>query len=133
MFINQVTGAFGLDYSTQIEQTVNIVGSVLTLLAGLGIVVDNNSKGIKDSGMAQELTKPRNDITDPVEFKSRIELDKEDLGILTPIEYENPEPDTDDSDEVSIEDEELFGGSEVTEVDADDNTRGRIFLEREVK
>lgn len=133
VFSNQITSAFGMDYSVQIEQTVNIVGSILTLLAGIGIVVDNNSKGLIDSGMAQELTKPRNEYIDPVEFKSKIELDKEDLGILTPIEYENPEPDTDDSDEVSVEDEELFGGSEVTEVDADESTRGRVFAEEEIK
>lgn len=70
LFANQITSAFGLDYSAQIEQGVNIIGSILTLLAGLGIIVDNNTKGLKDSGMAQELTKPRDENVDPVEFKA---------------------------------------------------------------
>src|SRR5699024_12580553 len=68
VFANQITGAFGLDYSAQIEQGVNIVGSILTLLAGLGIIVDNNTKGLKDSDIVQtDYTKPR-DSKDPNEF-----------------------------------------------------------------
>uniref|UniRef100_A0AAU6MXU2 Holin n=1 Tax=Staphylococcus phage 184DA TaxID=3110532 RepID=A0AAU6MXU2_9CAUD len=70
VFANQITGAFGLDYSAQIEQGVNIIGSILTLLAGLGIIVDNNTKGIKDSGIAQTYTKPRNENVDPVQFQA---------------------------------------------------------------
>lgn len=65
LFINQLTGAFGLDYSSQVEQGVNIVGSILTLLAGLGILVDNNTKGIKDSVIVQtDYHEPR-DSKDP--------------------------------------------------------------------
>ena len=68
LFANQITGAFGLDYSAQIEQGVNIIGSILTLLAGLGIIVDNNTKGLKDSDIVQtDYTKPR-DSKDPNEF-----------------------------------------------------------------
>lgn len=70
VFANQITGAFGLDYSAQIEQGVNILGSILTLLAGLGIIVDNNTKGLKDSGIAQSYTKPRNENVDPVQFQA---------------------------------------------------------------
>lgn len=70
VFANQITGAFGLDYSAQIEQGVNIIGSILTLLAGLGIIVDNNTKGLKDSGIAQSYTKPRNENVDPVQFQA---------------------------------------------------------------
>lgn len=70
LFANQITGAFGLDYSAQIEQGVNIIGSILTLLAGLGIIVDNNTKGLKDSGIAQSYTKPRNENVDPVQFQA---------------------------------------------------------------
>ncbi len=65
VFINQLTGAFGLDYSSQVEQGVNIIGSILTLLAGLGILVDNNTKGIKDSIIVQtDYHEPR-DSKDP--------------------------------------------------------------------
>ena len=70
LFANQVTGAFGIDYSAQIEQIVSIIGSILTLLAGVGIIVENNTKGLKDSGIAQTYTKPRNEHVDPVQFQS---------------------------------------------------------------
>lgn len=70
LFANQVTGAFGIDYSAQIEQIVSIIGSILTLLAGVGIIVENNTKGLKDSGIAQTYTKPRNEHIDPVQFQS---------------------------------------------------------------
>lgn len=70
LFANQVTGAFGIDYSAQIEQIVSIIGSILTLLAGIGIIVENNTKGLKDSGIAQTYTKPRNEHIDPVQFQS---------------------------------------------------------------
>lgn len=65
---NQVAGLFGVDYSAQIEQLVTISGTVLTLLAGLGVIVDGTTKGVSDSGMAMELTKPRNEHENPVEF-----------------------------------------------------------------
>ena len=68
VFANQVTGAFGVDYSAQIEQGVNIIGSILTFLAMIGVVVDNNTKGIKDSEIVRtDYKKPRND-KDPNEF-----------------------------------------------------------------
>lgn len=70
LFANQVTGAFGIDYSAQIEQIVSIIGSILTLLAGVGIIVDNNTKGLKDSGIAKTYTKPRNEHIDPVQFQA---------------------------------------------------------------
>ena len=65
---NQVAGLFGVDYSAQIEQLVTISGTVLTLLAGLGVIVDGTTKGVSDSGMAMELTKPRDEHENPVEF-----------------------------------------------------------------
>ena len=65
---NQVASLFGVDYSAQIEQLVNISGTVLTLLAGLGVIVDGNSKGIRDTGIALEYTEPRDENKNPVEF-----------------------------------------------------------------
>lgn len=65
---NQVAGLFGVDYSAQIEQLVTISSTVLTLLAGLGVIVDGTTKGISDSGMAMELTKPRDESENPVDF-----------------------------------------------------------------
>ncbi|VEV88447.1 holin [Staphylococcus phage Stab23] len=133
LFANQITGAFGLDYSAQIEQGVNIVGSILTLLAGLGIIVDNNTKGIKDSEIVQaDYTKPR-DSKDPNEFvqwqanantASTFELDN----------YENnAEPDTDDSDEVPAIEDEIDGGSAPSQDEEDTEEHGKVFAEEEVK
>ena len=133
VFTNQITGAFGLDYSAQIEQGVNIVGSILTLLAGLGIIVDNNTKGIKDSDIVQtDYTKPR-DSKDPNEFvqwqanantASTFELDN----------YENnAEPDTDDSDEVLAIEDEIDGGSAPSQDEEDTEEHGKVFAEEEVK
>lgn len=133
LFINQLTGAFGLDYSSQVEQGVNIIGSILTLLAGLGILVDNNTKGIKDSDIVQtDYIKPR-DSKDPNEFvqwqanantASTFELDN----------YENnAEPDTDDSDEVPAIEDEIDGGSAPSQDEEDTEERGKVFAEEEVK
>ena len=133
VFANQITGAFGLDYSAQIEQGVNIVGSILTLLAGLGIIVDNNTKGLKDSDIVQtDYTKPR-DSKDPNEFvqwqanantASTFELDN----------YENnAEPDTDDSDEVLAVEDEIDGGSAPSQEEEDTVEHGKVFAEEEVK
>ena len=133
VFANQITGAFGLDYSAQIEQGVNILGSILTLLAGLGIIVDNNTKGLKDSDIVQtDYTKPR-DSKDPNEFvqwqanantASTFELDN----------YENnAEPDTDDSDEVPAIEDEIDGGSAPSQDEEDTEEHGKVFAEEEVK
>ena len=133
VFANQITGAFGLDYSAQIEQGVNIIGSILTLLAGLGIIVDSNTKGLKDSDIVQtDYTKPR-DSKDPNEFvqwqanantASTFELDN----------YENnAEPDTDDSDEVPAIEDEIDGGSAPSQDEEDTEEHGKVFAEEEVK
>lgn len=133
LFANQITGAFGLDYSAQIEQGVNIIGSILTLLAGLGIIVDNNTKGLKDSEIVQtDYVKPRNS-KDPNEFvqwqanantASTFELDN----------YENnAEPDTDDSDEVLAIEDEIDGGSAPSQDEEDTEEHGKVFAEEEVK
>lgn len=68
LLANQVCMLAGVDYSAQIEQLVNISGTVLALLAGLGVIVDGNSKGIKDTGIALEYTEPRDENKNPVEF-----------------------------------------------------------------
>ena len=133
VFANQITGAFGLDYSAQIEQGVNILGSILTLLAGLGIIVDNNTKGLKDSEIVQtDYIKPR-DSKDPNEFvqwqanantASTFELDN----------YENnAEPDSDDSDEVLAIEDEIDGGSAPSQDEEDTEEHGKVFAEEEVK
>ena len=124
LFVNNITGAFGLDYSASIEQGVSIVTSLLTLLAGLGIIVDPTTKGIKDSEKAIEYTKPRDD-KDPNQF-----LQWEVEGnTFTPTEYDTREPFSDDSDEIDFHETLLDGGEspdsvtvEVDEETPDDDT-----------
>ena len=133
VFANQITGAFGLDYSAQIEQGVNIVGSILTLLAGLGIIVDNNTKGLKDSDIVQtDYTKPR-DSKDPNEFV-QWQADANTASTFELDNYENnAEPDTDDSDEVPAIEDEIDGGSAPSQDEEDTEEHGKVFAEEEVK
>ncbi|WP_069805014.1 phage holin [Staphylococcus saprophyticus] len=124
LFINNITGAFGLDYSASIEQGVSIITSLLTLLAGLGIIIDPTTKGVKDSEKATEYTKPRDD-KDPNQF-----LQWEVEGnAFTPTEYDTREPFSDDSDEIDFHETLLDGGEspdsvtvEVDEETPDDDT-----------
>ena len=124
LFINNITGAFGLDYSASIEQGVSIITSLLTLLAGLGIIVDPTTKGIKDSEKATEYTTPR-DYKDPNQF---LQLEVEG-NTFTPTEYDTREPFSDDSDEIDFHETLLDGGEspdsvtvEVDEETPDDDT-----------
>lgn len=102
LFIKQVTELFGLDLSTQLEQISGLVGAILTLLAGLGVIVDPTSKGVKDSGIVQTYSKPR-DSKNPDEF---VEWQAQDNGLTPELNEKEPEfydtsqPFTDDTDEV---------------------------------
>ena len=75
LFIKQITEAFGIDLSTQIEQISGLVGAVITLLVGLGVVVDPTSKGVKDSDITKTYTKPRDENIDPVEYQKVVSDD----------------------------------------------------------
>ena len=96
LFIKQITEAFGIDLSAQIEQVSGLVGAVITLLVGLGVVVDPTSKGVKDSGITKTYTKPRDENVNPVEYQK-------DTNTLTPEEYDTSQPFTDDEDEVEFD------------------------------
>lgn len=111
LFANQITQAFGLDYSAQVEQAVNVAGSIITLLVGLGIVVDPNTKGVADSGLAKTYTKPRDD-KNPEEYAGFLnqEKDKDENvvdGTKELIEYE-PHEDSNEIDPYHMEDTEEF-------------------------
>ena len=119
LFINNITGAFGLDYSASIEQGVSIVTSILTVFAGLGILVDPTTKGVRDSEKANEYTKPRDD-KDPNQF-----LQWEAEGnTFTPTEFDTREEFSDDSDEVEFHQTLLDGGEhpDLVTVEEDEET-----------
>lgn len=119
LFIKQITEAFGIDLSAQIEQISGLVGAVITLLVGLGVVVDPTSKGVKDSGITKTYTKPRDENIDPVEYQKAVSDEKvtPERKELTPTEFDTSEPFTDDTDEVEFDvadyeyDEELKRGA----------------------
>lgn len=129
VFANQVTGAFGVDYSVQIEQGVNIIGSILTFLAMIGVVVDNNTKGIKDSEIVQtDYVQPR-DSNNPnhyVQWQNQSNSNKQeqsnDSGIMEPKEFDTSEPFTDDSEDVEFD---------VSEREKQQGVRGQKELSEE--
>lgn len=106
VFANQVTGAFGVDYSAQIEQSVNIVGSILTFLAMIGVVVDNNTKGVKDSKIVQtDYIQPR-DSNNPnhyVQWQKDEDAELVKIGAQEPEEFDTSQPFTDDSEDVEFD------------------------------
>lgn len=91
LLANQVAGVFGVDYSAQIEQLVTIAGTVLTLLAGLGIIVDPNTKGVKDSAIAMEYKEPRDDqdLNQAVGFVNDMPIENDD-NVIEAEKEDNP-------------------------------------------
>ena len=69
LFIKQITEAFGVDLSEQIEQVSGLIGAIITFLVGIGVVTDPTTVGVKDSGITKTYTKPRNENIDPVEYQ----------------------------------------------------------------
>lgn len=69
IFLKEITGAFGLDLSTQIDQYASGVGTILAFLTIIGVIVDGTSKGFKDTGIVQTYTKPRDENVNPVEYQ----------------------------------------------------------------
>ena len=49
LLIKQVSEIFGVDLSHQLESVSGILGTILTLLAGLGIITNPNTKGVSDA------------------------------------------------------------------------------------
>ena len=95
LFIKQITEAFGVDLSEQIEQVSGLIGAIITFLVGIGVVTDPTTVGVKDSGITKTYTKPRDENVDPVEYQK-------EGNTFTPKEYDTREEFSDDSDEVEF-------------------------------
>ena len=104
LFSKQVTEAFGIDISSELETISSILGSIITILVALGIVTNPNTKGVADAGIDLELNKPRNQKTHPVQFKS-------ESGAVKPEVFDTNESFTDDSDEEEFEFNNDGGGA----------------------
>lgn len=121
LLAKQITEIFGVDISNQLEVMNGIIGTILTLLAALGIITNPNTKGVSDAGIDLDLSKPRNEETHPVQFKD----DTEVHGILTPENHDTSQPFSDDSDEIEWD---------VAEHKKDETLmRGQSRLHEEVK
>ncbi|WP_281183077.1 phage holin [Staphylococcus schleiferi] len=108
LLVKQVTEIFGIDISNQLQMASGIVGTILTLLAGLGIITNPNTKGVSDAGIDMQLSKPRDQDTHPVSFE-------EDSNSKTPKFYDTSQPFTDDSTDVVFD---------VNQYDANERERG---------
>lgn len=101
LLAKQITEIFGVDISQQLEVVSGIIGTILTLLATLGIITNPNTKGVTDAGIDLDLSKPRNEETNPVEFKA-----KQDDSIPTYDDLEGVKDHTElDEDEAPFKNE----------------------------
>src|SRR5699024_3189096 len=105
LFIKQITEAFGVDLSAEIEQVSGLIGAIITFLVGIGVVTDPTTKGVKDSGITKTYTKPRDENVDPVEYQKVVSDEKvtPERKEITPEEFDTSQPFTDDTDEVTFD------------------------------
>lgn len=119
LFVKQMTELFGLDLSTQLEQVSGVIGAILTLLAGLGVLTDPTTKGIKDSGIVQTFTKPRdsNNADEMVQWQNQAHVPEGQQ--FQPEQYDTSKPFVDDSDEIGfdVNQYEHGGGSNDSNTD----------------
>ncbi len=119
LFINNITQALGLNYTEQLEQFSDGINGLLAVLVTFGVINDPTTKGMKDSGIAQTYSKPRDENVDSVEYQKVVSAEKvtPERKELIPTEFDTSEPFTDDTDEVEFDvadyeyDEELKRGA----------------------
>ena len=124
LFIKQITEMFGIDISNQLEQASGAIGTLITILAMLGVITDPTTKGVSDSGIVQTYNKPRKDTDTSVVYKSETKM-------KTPKTYDTAQPFSDDSDEI-VQDN-ATGGSSYTEIDSSEHdlTNDKALVEGE--
>ena len=71
LFVNNITQALGLNYTEQLEQFSDGINGLLAVLVTFGVINDPTTKGMKDSGIAQTYSKPRDENVDPVEYQKK--------------------------------------------------------------
>lgn len=119
LFVKQISEFLGFDISTQLEQISALAGTIIALLVGLGVIVDPTSKGIKDSGIVQTYTKPRdsNNVDEMVQWQNQAYAPE--VQQFQPKIYDTTQPFTDDSDEIGfdVNEYEHGGGSDDSKTD----------------
>lgn len=119
LFVNNITQALGLNYTEQLEQFSDGINGLLAVLVTFGVINDPTTKGMKDSGIAQTYSKPRDENVDPVEYQKAVSDEKvtPERKELSPEGFDTSEPFSDDTDEVEFDvadyeyDEELKRGA----------------------
>ena len=63
LLVQQIVGLFGvvIDFTPLQNQLVTIIGTVFSILAILGIIVDPTTKGVSDSKQVLTYTEPKGD------------------------------------------------------------------------
>ncbi|UXR34514.1 phage holin [Staphylococcus simulans] len=119
LFVKQISEFLGFDISTQLEQISGLAGTVITLLVCLGVITDPTTMGIKDSGIVQTYTKPRDskNVDEMVQWQNQAHAPE--VQQFQPKIYDTTQPFTDDSDEIGfdVNEYEHGGGSDDSKTD----------------
>lgn len=127
VFVNSVANAFGFDITDVVGNIEGIVGTIISLLVLMGVVVDPTSKGVSDSGIAQTYDKPRNSKNEDeqVDWESNKYIPNK----LEPKEYDTSESFTDDRDEVVMDYSSGGGSYEELSEEERDNSDSKALSE----
>lgn len=95
-FLYGCFGLFGIVPSISESEIMNVIEMLISVLVGLGIVVDPTTKGIGDSEQAKRYDKPRsaNDIETVIEYINEVVNAKTDVDLInektkhTTLEYD---------------------------------------------
>lgn len=126
-FVVSVLSLLGINGAEDIvNQYTAIATTLVSILAGFGVLVSHDTKGVADSEIAQTFTKPR-DSKDPEQAvnwengntNKDKSYDEKQFGVRTPSTYDTSQPFTDNSDEVE-EEYDNDGGNSPEELDVEE-------------
>ena len=112
VYIGGYLGVKGTDV-TSWDKLFSIVGDVVAnpylivmiVVTFVTTAISYTDKGIRDTGIVQTYTKPRDEKIDPLVFQSKANEDAElvKIGAQEPEEFDTSQPFTDDSEDVEFD------------------------------
>lgn len=112
VYIGGYLGVKGTDV-TSWDKLFSIVGDVVAnpylivmiVVTFVTTAISYTDKGIRDTGIVQTYTKPRNEKIDPLVFHDKADEDAElvKIGAQEPEEFDTSQPFTDDSEDVEFD------------------------------
>lgn len=112
VYIGGYLGVKGTDV-TSWDKLFSIVGDVVAnpylivmiIVTFVTTAISYTDKGIRDTGIVQTYTKPRNEKIDPLVFQDKADEDAElvKIGAQEPEEFDTSQPFTDDSEDVEFD------------------------------